>query len=60
MAIHAMQLPAPDAAFEADPSAPLFDPEAAIGEQLRELHQLKNLTLKEVSERAGISVGYLS
>ncbi|NVO04780.1 MAG: helix-turn-helix transcriptional regulator [Rhodoferax sp.] len=55
-----MQLPAPDAASEAGPGAPPFDPEAAIGEQLRELRLLKNLTLKEVSEKAGISVGYLS
>jgi len=60
MAIHAMQLPAPDAPGLADAPSPPFDPEAAIGEQLRELRQLKNLTLKEVAEKAGISVGYLS
>lgn len=37
-----------------------LDPEADIGEQLRELRQVKNLTLREVAERAGISVSYLS
>jgi len=36
------------------------DPEAAIGEQLRELRQVKSLTLREVAEKAGISVSYLS
>ena len=36
------------------------DPEMAIGEQLRELRQIKNLTLKEVATTVGISVGYLS
>lgn len=55
-----MQLPAPDSPLEADTGALPFDPEAVIGEQLRELRQLKNMTLKEVSEKAGISVGYLS
>jgi transcriptional regulator with XRE-family HTH domain len=60
MAIQAMQLPAPDSPTKADADAPAFDPEAAIGEQLRELRQLKNMTLKEVSEKAGISIGYLS
>ncbi len=59
MAIQAMQLPKPDAGV-AGSGAPDFDPEAVIGGQLRELRQLKNLTLKEVSEQAGISVGYLS
>ncbi len=37
-----------------------FDPEAAIGEQLRELRLVKSLTLRKVAEKAGISVGYLS
>jgi hypothetical protein len=37
-----------------------LDPGQAIGEQLRELRQVKNLTLREVAEKAGISVGYLS
>jgi transcriptional regulator with XRE-family HTH domain len=60
MAIQALQLPPPDARADAGSDAPAFDPEAAIGEQLRELRQLKNLTLKMVSEKAGISVGYLS
>jgi transcriptional regulator with XRE-family HTH domain len=60
MAIQAMQLPQPDDASAVGSNAPQFDPEAAIGEQLRELRLIKNLTLKEVSEKAGISVGYLS
>jgi transcriptional regulator with XRE-family HTH domain len=60
MAIQAMQLPLPDSASVAGSNAPQFDPEAAIGAQLRELRLLKSLTLKEVSEKAGISVGYLS
>jgi transcriptional regulator with XRE-family HTH domain len=60
MAIQALQLPLPDDASSTDSNAPPFDPEAAIGAQLRELRLLKNLTLKEVSEKAGISVGYLS
>lgn len=60
MAIQALQLPTPDNPLGADTGAPAFDPEAAIGGQLRELRQLKNMTLKEVSEKAGISVGYLS
>ena len=37
-----------------------FDTEAVIGEQLRELRQIKALTLREVAEKAGISVSYLS
>lgn len=37
-----------------------LDPEAAIGEQLRELRQVKGLTLREVADKAGISVSYLS
>lgn len=40
--------------------ASAVDPEAAIGEQLRELRQVKNLTLRHVAEKAGISVSYLS
>ena len=60
MAIQAMQLPPPDAASAAGANAPSFDPEAAIGAQLRELRLLKGLTLKEVAEKAAISVGYLS
>jgi transcriptional regulator with XRE-family HTH domain len=60
MAIQAMQLPQPDGPPDPEAGAAAFDPEAAIGEQLRELRQLKNMTLKEVSEQAGISIGYLS
>jgi transcriptional regulator with XRE-family HTH domain len=60
MAIQAMRLPQPDDGSSVGTSAPNFDPEAAIGEQLRELRLIKNLTLKEVAEKAGISVGYLS
>ena len=40
--------------------ASAIDPEAAIGEQLRELRQVKNLTLRQVADKAGISVSYLS
>lgn len=60
MAIQAARLPVPDdtSAEEVQPSA--FDPEASIGEQLRDLRKARNLTLKEVSQAAGISVGYLS
>ena len=60
MAIQAARLPLPDdpSTDEAQPSA--FDPEASIGEQLRDLRKARNLTLKEVSQAAGISVGYLS
>jgi transcriptional regulator with XRE-family HTH domain len=45
--------------FESDQDSE-FNPEVDIGEQLRELRQVKNLTLKEVAEQVGISVGYLS
>ncbi len=54
-----LQLP-PDESVVAGHEPQNIDPEAAIGEQLRELRQVKNLTLREVSERAGISVSYLS
>lgn len=37
-----------------------IDSEADIGEQLRELRLVKNLALREVAEKAGISVSYLS
>ncbi|MEO6625060.1 MAG: cupin domain-containing protein [Burkholderiaceae bacterium] len=40
--------------------AQAIDPEAAIGEQLRELRLVKGLTLRHVADKAGISVGYLS
>lgn len=60
MAIQALQLPLPDVAFAAGTSAAHLDTEAAIGAQLRELRLHRKLTLKEVSEKAAISVGYLS
>jgi transcriptional regulator with XRE-family HTH domain len=60
MAIQAIRLPLPSTSGMNVESPANFDPEAAIGEQLRELRLLKNLTLKEVAEKAGISVGYLS
>ena len=60
MALQAKRRP-----VSADPAAavPLhshLDPEADIGAQLRELRQMKGLTLKDVAESAGISMGYLS
>ncbi len=60
MAIQPLLQQPPDesAAAANEPQNP--DPEAAIGEQLRELRQVKNLTLRQVSEKAGISVSYLS
>jgi transcriptional regulator with XRE-family HTH domain len=60
MAIQAIRLPHPDPAGMNPELSTHIDPEAAIGEQLRELRLVKNLTLKEVAEKAGISVGYLS
>ena len=54
-----LQLASDDAAPAANEPRHI-DPEAAIGEQLRELRQVKNLTLREVAEKAGISVSYLS
>lgn len=60
MAIQAIRIAPPDSVGVSLPEGSDFDPEAAIGEQLRELRQAKNLTLKEVAEKAGISVGYLS
>lgn len=45
----------PDATLAQD-----INPEAAIGEQLRELRLIKGFTLKEVAKQVGISVGYLS
>ena len=54
-----LQLP-PDESVVAGHEPQNIDPEAAIGEQLRELRQVKNLTLRQVSEKAGISVSYLS
>ena len=60
MAIQPLLQQPPDASVAAANEPQNLDPEAAIGEQLRELRQVKNLTLREVSERAGISVSYLS
>jgi transcriptional regulator with XRE-family HTH domain len=37
-----------------------LDPGAAIGGQIRELRKVKKLTLVQLAEAAGISVGYLS
>ena len=60
MAIQAIRLPTPDEHLDASTADAALDPGAAIGEQLRELRLVKNLTLREVAEKAGISVGYLS
>ena len=60
MAIQPLLHLAPDEAESAANEPRHIDPEAAIGEQLRELRQVKNLTLREVAEKAGISVSYLS
>ena len=60
MAIQAARLPQPDEPFDGAHGLDAIDPSAAIGEQLRELRQVKNLPLREVAEKAGISVGYLS
>jgi len=60
MAIQSLLKQAPALATGADGAPPELDPEAAIGEQLRELRQVKGLTLREVADKAGISVSYLS
>ena len=60
MAIQSARLPQPAEPFDGSIGLDAIDPSAAIGEQLRELRQVKNLPLREVAERAGISVGYLS
>lgn len=60
MAIQALLRQAPDPVVGAAGETVERDPEAAIGEQLRELRQVKNLTLREVADKAGISVSYLS
>jgi transcriptional regulator with XRE-family HTH domain len=60
MAIQAARLAHPDDSDESLAVLADLDPGAAIGEQLRELRLVKNLTLREVAEKAGISVGYLS
>lgn len=58
MALQAARLSGPEELPDA--AAQDLDPGQAIGEQLRELRLVKNLTLREVAEKAGISVGYLS
>jgi transcriptional regulator with XRE-family HTH domain len=60
MAIRALLGPAPARAGPVDDAPVDVDPQAAIGEQLRELRQVKGLTLREVADKAGISVSYLS
>ena len=60
MAIQALLQQPPGASDAAGKVPDVFDPEAAIGEQLRELRQVKGLTLREVADKAGISVSYLS
>ncbi len=60
MAIQPLLQQAPDPAQGSANDALALDPEAAIGEQLRELRQVKNLTLRHVADKAGISVSYLS
>lgn len=60
MAIRSLLSQPPDLAGEAADAPADVDPQAAIGEQLRELRQVKGLTLREVAEQAGISVSYLS
>lgn len=37
-----------------------FDPDAEIGGEIRELRKVKGLTLQQVSDKVGLSVGYLS
>ncbi|WOH52531.1 helix-turn-helix domain-containing protein [Bradyrhizobium sp. sBnM-33] len=37
-----------------------MDPEAAVGGQIRELRKIKKLTLTQLAQAAGISIGYLS
>ena len=60
MAIQPLLQQAPDPTQGSANDALALDPEAAIGEQLRELRQVKNLTLRHVADKAGISVSYLS
>ncbi len=60
MAIQPLLQQAPERVDEIASAPSGANPEAAIGEQLRELRQVKNLTLREVADKAGISVSYLS
>ena len=50
MAIQSARLPQPDEPFDGSIGLDAIDPSAAIGEQLRELRQVKNLPLHEVGE----------
>ena len=60
MAIQPLLQQGSDSASGSANDALAVDAEAAIGEQLRELRQVKNLTLRHVADKAGISVSYLS
>jgi len=60
MAIQSLLQQAANTTTGPDHTPSELDPEAAIGEQLRELRQVKGLTLREVADKAGISVSYLS
>ena len=60
MAIQPLLQQGPDSASGSANDALAVDAEAAIGEQLRELRLVKNLTLRYVADKAGISVSYLS
>lgn len=57
MAIRSIRAADEWAASEATPG---MDPEAAVGGQIRELRKIKKLTLAQLAQAAGISVGYLS
>ncbi|MCK1623378.1 cupin domain-containing protein [Bradyrhizobium sp. 160] len=46
--------------WAATESGSSMDPEAAVGGQIRELRKIKKLTLTQLAQAAGISVGYLS
>lgn len=48
------------ASGDAPAAAERLDTDAAVGSQLRELRKIKNLTLQQVADEVGISVGYLS
>ena len=60
MAIQPLLQQGSDSASGSANDALAVDAEAAIGEQLRELRQVKNLTLRHVADKAGISLSYLS
>lgn len=60
MAIQPLLQPSPGEGADPAHAGGALNPEAAIGEQLRELRLAKNLTLRQVAEQAGISLSYLS